>query len=231
LTSKPRVIIGIPTRGADIHPDTMVWVINVLRDNPGYELCTSRCGVSAEGAVITLWNTVKPHMLNGTFTHYLQMDTDIIPQGNALDVMLAKEKDIVCAPIWHYDDISKEIHINVHYKDDPHRRHFIREGGIEEIDASSLGLVLMTKKVFEAFDNAKESPVVASPLIEGYKTRGEHNDNVFFAKAHKLGFKTYVDWDVKDTLHMKKIDLCSGVLNKFVYCIMKGDQLESKSTR
>lgn len=221
-----KVIIGLPTRGADIHPELLMWLLNTRMANPEYNIAYARCGVSALEAVKTLLSMVTPKILEGKYTHYLQLDTDIIPTHNALNTMLSRDKDIVCAPIWHYDDISREIHINIHQKGDKHRRHLIGRSGIEEIDASSLGFILLSANVFKVFEEAKESMIEMSPLITEEDTRGPHNDNIFFAKIHKLGLKAYVDWDVNNIIHSRKIDLCTEVLNKFIFCVEKGDRIE-----
>jgi hypothetical protein len=228
---KPKVIIGLPTRGADIHPELMMWILNTRMLHQEYNVAYARCGASAIMGVKELLNVVTPKMLNEEYTHYLQLDTDILPPLNALDIMLAKDKDIVCAPIWHYDDITKEIHINVHYKGDKYRRHLLGHHGIEEIDASSFGFTLISKHVFQVFNEAKEDFITMSPLIKEEETRGVHNDCIFFAKIHKLGLKAYVDWDVKDIIHARKIDLCSEVLNKFIYAIARGDNFENTTIR
>lgn len=216
------LVIGIPTRGSDISSGLFTFILNIIMQKPSSNLCVllGESSVSAVLAVGKLWEMLKDIL--GTFDYYMQIDSDVVPPLTAIDSMIAKDKDIVVAPIWHYDSISKDIHINIHLDNLEHRFYGLRSGGCERIYASSLGCVLMKHKVVETFIKSKEDPIGWSSLLGEYTGKHIHNDNIFFAKANKLGLETWVDWDVKNVIHKRGIELSTEVLGKFVQRIQSG---------
>lgn len=211
-----RVIVGIPTRGDDIGCGLMRFLLTTIseKNDLAINVIIGQSGVSAALAVDKVWEMLASQL--GSFDYYLQIDTDIVPPKGAIESMIAKDKDIVVAPIWHYDNISKDIHLNIHPQHLRQRQYKIRVSGCEKIYSSSLGFVLMKHKVVEGFIKTKESPIHWSPLLGGYTGEDVHNDNVFFAKAAKLGYEVWVDWDVQGVIHNRKIELSTEVLGRFV---------------
>lgn len=223
-----KLIIGIPTRGNDISSGLLSFILNTI---PHLDICIllGESSVSATLAVEILWKMLVDKL--GTFDYYMQIDSDIIPPVGALESMLTKDKDIVVAPIWHYDPLSKDIHINIHLNNLRERIYGLRTGGCDKIYASSLGCVLMKHKVIETFVKAGENPIKWSPLLGEYTGEDIHNDNVFFAKANKLGLEVWVDWGVKNVVHRRTIELSTEVLDRFISRSQMGRRDESKLGR
>lgn len=210
-----KVCIGMSTRGNDLNSDLVRWMI-VQSRRTDIDICvkTSRCNVSARKAQNGLFRIARETNAD----YYLFLDTDIVPIDNVIDVLLEADEDVVTAPIWHYDDIIHDIHLNVHYKSGPteiERIYTPKISGTELIQSSSFSCLMLRKCVLDKLVELKESPVEWSPLID-IKWKEAENDNIFFAKLKALNIPAYVCWDAKGGIHRRTIDLCDGVLAKFV---------------
>jgi len=210
--TKPNIVIGLSTRGKDIHHKLLNFLITqYVRTDIDVVLAVSECNVSAMVTVEKLWKTVK----DVKFDYLLFVDSDTVPASNTIDVLIATGKDVVVAPIWYYDVYMKELHLNVHYVDDTQRLYMPKSHGVERIGASSLGTTLITRKVYDTFVEAGEHPVMWSKLIDkDYEFR--HNDNIFFAKLRALGIEAYVNWDAIGVEHYTAVGLSTESLTNFL---------------
>jgi len=222
-----KLVIGIPSRGDDINTGLMQFILKTITTSPYHvTIATSKSNVSAVESVNFLWEMIKKKL--GNFDYYMQIDTDVVPPDNALASMIALDKDIVVAPIWHYDEVTRDIHINIHPSNLRERCYTIKTAGSNKIYASSLGCILMKHKVIETFVKANEHPIMWSALLGEYKGVDGHNDNIFFAKAAKLGLEAWVDWSLTGVKHYKRIELSTEVLNHFVEVLHKMREMEDK---
>lgn len=207
------IVIGIPTRGDDLHWGLAMFLINQAKRvdiKVGFVMCV--CPISArraqEGNLKEMWNTDADY--------YMTLDTDIVPPEDAIDKMMACDKDVVVAPVWHFDPPSKEIHLNIHYKDLKYRSYLPKQGGMEKIAYASFGCVLMKKSVRDRFQGAGENPIRWSPLLgEQDPMNNMENDNIFFGKCIKLGVEAYVCWDVRGLVHNRRIAMSNEVLSSY----------------
>ncbi len=211
-----RLLVGIPTRGNDISSGLFRFIIDTIaqKNDIAMKVMIGQSSVAAAFAVDKLWEMMATQI--DEFDYYMQIDSDVVPPVGTIESMVNKDKDIVVAPVWHYDSISKDIHLNIHPRHLRERQYKIRLSGCEKIYSSSLGLIIMKQKVARQFIETRESPIHWTPMLGDYTGIDIHNDNVFFAKAAKLGFETWVDWDVFNVIHQRGIELSTEVLSKFL---------------
>ena len=146
--------------------------------------------------------------------YLMLLDSDISPVPGCLEKMIADDKDIITAPIWFFDINHFDIHLNVSLNgslavDDRLRT---RRQGLERIESASFGALLIKQAVLRKFRDAKESLIDWSPLIDPFY-QDTFGDSIFFAKAKALGFEAYVDWDIKDIIHSRIVELCDETIN------------------
>lgn len=206
---KPNIIIAFPTRGNDIGSGLVSWLLY----HTDHYVLMSKSPLSARIAQEELFRRVATDACKCDYAFFL--DTDIVPERDAIVKMVAHNKDIITAPVWHYDENTKDIHIGVHY-DFEYKRHHLLKTGVEQIKAASFSATLVSRKVLDTFMNAKESPVRWSPLLdEEHKETAPHNDNIFYLKAYRLGLEAWIDWDIKIE-HNRRVTLSSEVINNLV---------------
>jgi len=157
------------------------------------------------------------------FDYTLFLDTDIAPVVNVIDLLMATEKDVVTAPIWCFDDAHKDIHLNVHYtfeNTQQDRVYTPKETGVEHIESASFSCLLVARKVFETFYNAKEDPILWSPILDP-KWKEHENDIIFFKKLKHFGIDAYVCWDAAGGIHNRRTMLCDETINRLLAKRMK----------
>lgn len=216
-----KIAIGLATRGDDIVPSLVTFVTrNVLQYDAGF--VWKACGWSAQ----IPQEAVYQEAVKLDVDYLLMVDSDVTPPFNALDRLLADGKDVISAPIWHYDAHSGSIHLNITKELGWHL--FTDSTGIEKICSSSFGCLLISKKVLQKFKEEGETFVYWSPMLsENFKQSS--SDVILFEKIKKFGFDVYVDWDIKGCVHYTKVHLCDAILRKFWENFNKLETLKGES--
>ena len=201
------IVIAIATRGNDMYYQLNEFINHQI----GKYNCTvvyGECGYSAEVAQGLLFDKLTKMR----FDYCLLLDTDVAPPFDALDKLLACRLAVVSAPAWHYDPMTKDVHLNVHYAKDGggelERVYHQKEKGVEEIVSTSFACLLINSSVFNAFYRHKEEFFRWSELIGEYdKWHGKPSDNILYAKMLALGIKIHICWDVKGIKHNRHVIL------------------------
>ena len=208
LSENPKIMLGLATRGDDIVPSLFEFILRNTMVH-GVRFVWKGCGWSA----VIPQEAVYQEAIKLEADYLLIVDSDVTPPIDALDKLLECEKDIVTAPIWHYDVRLGDIHLNV-TKEFGIREIDSNKIGLETMRSSSFGCLLMSKKVLDKFKENKETFVTWSPLIEeSLKTMS--SDVIMFRKIERFGFQLYVNWDVRGCEHYTKIHLSDRVLSQF----------------
>ncbi len=201
-----KVIIATGTRGNDIYFGLARFMCEQVRRHNA-EIIFGECSWSAERAQ----GLAIREIYLRDFDYVLFVDADVAPPMDAIDKLVAAQKDIVCAPVWMgYED---DIHVNVHYRDKPERIYRPKTTGVDEVGHASFACLLVSRKVFEAFKTANETLHLWSQMISPNPTGGVP-DAFFSHKARILGFHIYVCWDVRGTIHHRPMWLGDDMLRK-----------------
>ena len=199
-----KIVIALATRGSDLYYKLIEFILAQTKKYD-IEVTFDVCGYSAEISQRMMFL----RLIDMKFDYCLLVDTDVAPPLNTLDKLLAAKKDIITAPVWHFDPWSQDVHLNVAKGEGPDG--FIRQyeqpvSGIEEVSTASYACVLFSRKIFDRFRDTGESFVEWSPLIDqGYL--GRPTDNILYAKVRKLGFPVFVDWSIKGAIHNRLVML------------------------
>jgi hypothetical protein len=207
---KPCVVLGVFTRGRDIHYRLIEFIIHqVLCQKYRVAVLYSESKTSAPMTFMGMWKKAP----TVPFDYILCMDSDVILPLNALDEMIKHKKDVMIPPIWYCDSLTQDICIGAHPTDDKRRIYYPPPYGIEKIGAGHVSACLISRRTYDIFEKRKESPVEWSPLIdEWYKDR--LTDNVFYAKLRKLGIQAWVNWDIKDVTHLTEVALNTKTIER-----------------
>lgn len=208
-SDKPKIVIGMASRGYDVCPHAITFVSHIQKTHDA-EFVSQICGFNAVPAQEgVFW---RAHEMGADYL--LIIDSDVIPIPEVLDKLLECKKDIVVAPVWHYNAVNGQIFVDATKMLDK-RVLDIKESGVEEIISASFGCVLISKKVIDTFFDSKQMFVYWSDFLptEAYPCS---SDIIFFLKAKKLGFQAYVCWDAQGSEHYTRIHLSNRVLNQFL---------------
>jgi len=201
---RKKLIIGVCTRGNDLYYRLVDWFIPYVNQPkmPTEILLKS----SPYSAAVGQGMIMEAAVAKGA-DYLLMLDSDIGPTDGCLEQLMSHDKDIILAPIWFFDEAKKDIHINVILPHSASRLH-TKGKGLERIVSGSFGLMLVKVSALKKFKDAGESFVEWSPFIDvAYKKAGL-SDNIFFAKADKLGIEAWVDWDIDGITHYRLVELC-----------------------
>ena len=170
----------------------------------------ARSATSAAFAQERLFNEA----LNTNCTHVLLMDSDVSPPNDCLEKMVAADKHIVAAPVWHYDGCTQNIHVGVHTTRNLEDRIYKipEQGGLERIYLASFSCMLVQRKVLEEFRLSQTLFCHNDTVHEEFA----NSDNIFYKKADKLGFEAYVDWSLTGASHHKIVDISNNVIEDYV---------------
>lgn len=208
-SSNPKIAIGLATRGDDLIPNIIPFI---MASSAKYDcqFLSASCKFSAElGQDIIFKEALKRNV-----DYLLMIDSDVVIPHDAIEKLIAANKDMVTAPIWHYYPALGIFHLNVTKELNKFIFHS-KASGLEEITAASFGCVLIAKRVLKEFERRSESFVKWSPFLA--KDLAEvSSDTIFYKKAQKMGFKLFVDWDVKGCEHYTKVHLSDRVLANFI---------------
>lgn len=137
------------------------------------------------------------------FTHLFFIDSDTIPPADALERLLAHDKDIVSGltPILHYDREKMAwgtldncfTHEEVDEKDGKTRTHSVeRNTGMHKIWRAGTSCLLIKKEVFEKL----AKPYFKFEFDEDLLRPVRSEDLYFCDKAHEAGFEIWCDSSV-----------------------------------
>lgn len=209
MKQPPKIVVGMASRGYDVCPHAITFVNHVQKTHNAIfvsQICGFNAVPAQEGV---FWRAHEQEA-----DYLLIIDSDVIPNPDSLDILLACSKDIVVAPIWHYNNMNGQIFIDA-TKTLEERIVDIKEKGLEEIVSASFGCVLISKKLINTFFEKKEMFVYWSNLLpeSAYPCS---SDIIFFLKAKTLGFQPYVCWDAQGGEHYTRVHLSNRVLSKFL---------------
>lgn len=199
------VVIGIATRGCDIHYELVLFLLKQKAD-----VLFAKSSASAAFGQNLIFDT----FYKNSYEYLMIIDSDVSPVNGVISKLIEADKDIVTAPVWMYDPFTNDIHLNVHLTLNKSDRVYTLGKGLQRIYYSSFSCILIKRKVIEEFVTRGE-PFVFSNTV---KSEGDKlfSDNIFFDKARSFGFKAFVNWDVKGTVHHRSVDLSSAVLEQYM---------------
>lgn len=207
--SNPKIVIGMASRGYDLCPSIVTFVHNCSISHQiefMYRVCSFNAIPAQEGV---FWGAHEVQC-----DYLLIIDSDVAPPANVLDLLLLCKKDIVVAPVWHYNAINGRIFLDV-TKELNRYGADAKLSGVEAIVTASFGCVLVSKKVIDTFFDKKEYFVYWSSLLP-IEASSYTSDAIFYLKAAKLGFQPFVCWDASGSEHYTRIHLSNRVLRQFM---------------
>ena len=215
-----KILIGVATRGNDIYYKLCGWLLNQKDSKAEHiDVLFAVCHTGAAFAQ----NLIFEQLVAQPYDYLFLVDSDLHPPDDIIDKLISHDKDIIKAPVWHYDPISLEIHADITKKEDMIRRYNCPTGGVEKIFTSSFSCLMIKRRVLERFIQKGETFTLWSPLIHP-QFKASQSDSIFFAKTRAFGFDAWVDWSLRDVVHHKIVDLGGPVLDK--YFINRAKQLE-----
>lgn len=201
-----KVIIGIATRGTDIHYSLIAYLLNLQKQSKhDIHIILAQCSISPYIAQMTLLENA----LKETFDYFFFIDSDVCPPDGAIDKIIEINGDIVTIPVWHYDENTQEVHLNASINGS---RIYSYGKGIEQIIHTSFACVGIKKSVFDKFIQHKQNPLKwDNTLVHELKNVG--SDTIFFRKCARLEIPVYINWDIRGAIHYKTIALSDKVIN------------------
>jgi len=202
-----KIVLALPTRGTnDVYHELVRFIAEQYKKHD-CQLVFGVCSFSAEMAQRQIVNQLPFR----EFDYVLFMDADVAPPNDALDKLIASGKDIVSVPTWHYDPKNKDMHLNANTGEKAQpgklpRGYTMKKSGTEEVFSTSFACILISKRVFDVFRDMGEELFQWSPLIES-QWQNTPPDNIFYTKCQKLGFKIYVNWDIKGCSHNRNVSM------------------------
>lgn len=207
--SKPKIVIGMASRGYDVCPAITVFVNNTIKKHDAefiYRICGFNAIPAQEGI---FWGA-----LEAKADYLLIVDSDVTPPDNVIELLLNCNKDIVVAPVWHYNVMNGHIFVDA-VKELNQQNVEIKDNGVEEIITASFGCVLISKNVLNKFLEKKENFVYWSSMLPKDAFNCS-SDTIFYLKARHLGYPAYVCWDAQGSEHYTRIHLSNRVLGNFL---------------
>ena len=206
-----KVLIGVATRGNDIYYKLCGWLLN--QKSAKAECVDVMFAVCHTGASFAQ-NLIFTKLVEQDYTHLFMVDSDINPTPDIIDRLLAHNKDIIKAPVWHYDPARLEIHVDITKEGDMERRYITPNGGVEKIYTTSFSCLMIKRRVLERFVEEGEDFTLWSPIVPK-QYNGLQSDTIFFAKTRKFGFEAWVDWGIRDVTHHRVVELGGPVIDKY----------------
>jgi hypothetical protein len=204
-----KIAIGIVSRGNDINYKLAQFLFN-LKDDKEYEykVLLYKSPYSAQKGQEALFKLME----DIDFDYAFITDTDVSCEDGVIKKLVEVGKDVVVGPVWHFDELHSDLHLNVHYEGFEgngleSRVRYPKSSGIEKIISSSFACLLISKKVFDIFKKAN---------IKYTEDESPHqSDNILFRKFYDLGIDVYVRWDI-NTIHYRNIELSNDTVNKIM---------------
>jgi hypothetical protein len=183
-----RILIGIPTMGS-VHPLLALRCIAWAKQFP-VEFYFSYKVAPVDRAR----NKIVEAFMRGDFTHLLFIDSDTIPEENAIDRLLSHDVPAVSGltPIFNLED--NEQHDNCLQGSEP----VGRRTGLQPIDRCGASCLLIKREVFEDL-----KPPYFKLVMNEANTEQLKGEDIYFTE-HIAGL--YADTDVI-CRHAKEIEL------------------------
>jgi hypothetical protein len=204
-----KIIIGIVSRGNDINSFLVKFISLISKDcKHDYSVIINKSPHSAQKGQEALFKSLE----SIDFDYAFITDSDVSCDIDTIDKLMEAKKDVVVAPVWHYDESSDDVHLNIHrvgFENDGlnSRVYYPRESGVEQIISSSFACMLLSKRVFNTFKEFNKS------YTEENSQR--QSDNVFFNNLSTLGIGAWVRWDIK-TVHHRMVSLSTLLVDKLL---------------
>jgi len=143
-------------------------------------------------------NTIVKRFLESERDYLLQIDNDIVPTKNPLE-LIDFQKDIISCPVWIYQE---KLILNIYKQKEDYLVPVEpkEQTGLIEVDATGTGILLCSRSVLERVKKPFER------IYDDYGIAKLGLDLAFSQKAKEAGFKIYshLDYICK---HYKTIDL------------------------
>lgn len=194
-----KIYLGIPNTGK-ISSELAVWLINMQQSVskiPGYEgmIIDLRMASPVDNAR----NILAKNFLETDCTHFLMVDSDIVPTLETIERLFIANKDIVGPkmPIW----LGPEKGLTYPAFSEDQDKPGIKLDGLREVDFIGTGCILIKRKVIEELPKplfkfiTDEDGIVVLP-----------EDNFFCHLAKKGGFEIFIHQDI-EVKHFREIEL------------------------
>lgn len=183
-----KVFIGIPNRGTiDVG---LRRVLSIWEKNPQYKIAI----YDPEGVfpLDNARNTIVKEFLELDYDYLLWIDDDIVPPVDALDKLLAADKDVIGAACFSMKADNGEYFpypVTLRYNDE--KRYTVYYGvGVEEVDATGGACILVKRNVYEKLERPYEF------VYHKDGTLALTCDFRIWQKWQELGGKLYIDFSI-----------------------------------
>jgi hypothetical protein len=196
MQQNQKVAIAYTSRGNDLCYAMPGYILKQERKFPGLDVI----------AALSLWGPATENLFSTLANHPANLlhvvDSDVIPPDDALEKLVENDLDICAGPVFMYDSATNDIHLNVCRKPTRERERSPGEG-IEKCYGASFACVLIKKRVLQAFIMAGEKFTEPSEMTADLPDPTPPPDAIFYHKAYKLGFPTFMDWRIGVASHNK----------------------------
>jgi hypothetical protein len=189
-----KTLVAIPTRGNDLSLNLVTFISKIK-----YDIYFSQCNFSAALAQENCFNVAYDKGCN-----VIMMDSDVSTSNETLEKLINSGKEVICAPVIHYDIFKKEIHVDA-CPDGP-RNFCFKTIGMETIKHSSFSCLFVSYDVLKAFKDNKELFTEFSVHMDRPKEYVT-SDQIFFEKLQLMDIPAWVNWECQDTIHHRTVDL------------------------
>lgn len=195
-----RIFIAIPTTDGFIHHELMIRLIE-WSHNSQYQIKIKP--IPHLSPLDNARNVAVKEFLEDYADYLLFIDNDIVPPPDALERLIAADKDVIaplCFTMKQGDDGIPFPLIVAHRYNEKHEYKPYYGNGIEETDVVTGGMFLAKREVYEKLERPFYFTYHKNGLVE------YSEDFVFSQQCQKLGYKLYTDYDLL-CKHYKMVDV------------------------
>lgn len=202
---KPSIFISIPCYDGKINHELALRLVQ-WSHNPNFT-CTIKF-YPYLAPLDSARNLAVKEFLEGYWSYFYHIDSDIVPPENCIDELLKANKEIIaplCFTIKH-DDNGIPFPMPVAHRYDENKQYRPYYGkGIEETDVITGGCHLVKREVFEKLDRPYYFIYHKNGIVE------YSEDFVFSQQCQKLGYKLWTHYGLP-CKHLREVD-CAGINN------------------
>lgn len=194
---RPKVLICIPNLG-QIIPELVTMLIAWTHDK------RFNVSVHMPSGMLPLDNA-RNHcvklMLEKDFDYLWFVDDDIVPPYDALEKLIASNKDVItatCFMLKEFNGVMTPCPVTLKYNENKQYNVYFEGQGIEEIDATGGGCILIKRHILEKLDRPYEfmyNPDGTLALVGDFR---------FCQKVQEIGYKVHADFTT----------ICSHIRNR-----------------